>query len=76
MRNDIISFLFSRAHFLRGWLPMCWKKATRPGRSVRRLSSKPQDGRDKDADVGRDLVTSYDSSRGMRYGRGDSMNCV
>lgn len=56
---------------------MCWKKATRPGTSVRRLSSKPQDGRDKDADVGRrDLVTSYDNSRGMGYGRGGSVNCV
>lgn len=55
---------------------MCWKKAIRPGTSVRRLSSKPQDGRDKDADVGRDLVTSYDNSRGMGYGRGGSVNCV
>lgn len=55
---------------------MCWKKATRPGTSVRSLSSKPQDSRDKDADVGQDLVTSYDNIRGMGYRRGGSMNCV
>lgn len=42
----------------------------RLGRSVRRLPRKPQHGWDKVVHVGRDLVTSYDNSRGMDFGEG------